>query len=723
MRKIHAIFIFIFMYVSSGICELTNDFFIDWKNNDGSPVDLSFLLDKPAGTSGNIIIKDGHLATPDGRRFRIWGVNLTAGACFPEKQDAQTVAKHLARYGINCVRFHFLDSAWGTGRSLFIQGSDNTQQFDTSQLDKLDYFVAQLKKHGIYSNFNLNVGRNFRKDDGVADWQYIGLAKAITIFDKRVIELEKDYSRRLLCHVNPYTKNEYRQEPALAIVELLNENSLIEAWFSDRLVGRGQTKADGTWAGITNHYAKQLDERYNRWLRENLSTDQLARLKRAAGVDSAQPLPRLKSSEFSKADKLRFTSEAKFYMELEDRFFTGMYNYLKDHLKIKQLVVGTSDHNHYRSGYAMLSSAGKLDIVDGHVYWQHPSKVRDPETGKQGFWIANTPMVNDPFNSSVVQLARSKVAGKPYTVSETNHPYPNEYTCEGIGILAAYGLLQDWDGVFLYTFAHENPQRWETKTPGHFDIGVDPVKMTNCAAAALLFHRGDISAADKSMNRSYSIEQVIEGIRAGSRNKPFFTECFNSGIALMHRTHIESFNKDIPRDYYRIDVPVPDPIVSDTRQLKWYRADGKGLVTIDTPRTQALIGFVGENPKKLGNLSAEVKNNFCSIIVTSIDGKNISQSGKMLLAVTSTCGLRDMQFNDKRTTLTNWGRLPFRIEPVKGSITLRKLSAARSVKAVALDGAGKPIGSSVDASSLKTGWKIILDQATTWYLISVEKQY
>src|ERR1700744_3393311 len=42
-----------------------------------SPVDVSFLLDAPAGRHGFIQIKDGHLATGDGRRMRLWGVNIT----------------------------------------------------------------------------------------------------------------------------------------------------------------------------------------------------------------------------------------------------------------------------------------------------------------------------------------------------------------------------------------------------------------------------------------------------------------------------------------------------------------------------------------------------------------------------------------------------------------------------------------------------------------------
>jgi hypothetical protein len=60
-----------------------------------------------------------------------------------------------------------------TGRqNLFVRGRDDTRALDPKQLDTLDRFVAELKKRGIYTNLNLNVGRTFRKGDGVRDHEY-----------------------------------------------------------------------------------------------------------------------------------------------------------------------------------------------------------------------------------------------------------------------------------------------------------------------------------------------------------------------------------------------------------------------------------------------------------------------------------------------------------------------------------------------------------------------
>ena len=135
------------------------------------------------------------------------------------------MAAHLARCGVNCVRFHFLDRLAPHG--LIDAGRDDTRALDPAQLDRLDFFVAELKKRGIYTNLNLNVGRTYKAGDGVRDHELLGFAKALTYFDPRLLELQKEYARQLLTHRNPYTGNEYRHEPAVAIVELVNENSIV----------------------------------------------------------------------------------------------------------------------------------------------------------------------------------------------------------------------------------------------------------------------------------------------------------------------------------------------------------------------------------------------------------------------------------------------------------------------------------------------------------------
>lgn len=691
-------------------------FAMDWRDNSSPLVDLSSFLSAPAGRDGPVTVRDGHLVTPDGRRFRIWGVNVTGAACFPSREHAPIVAAHLARFGINCVRFHFLDSNWSA--SLFPRDRDDTRALDPNQLDKLDYFVAELKRRGIYTNLNLNVGRTYRTGDGVKDHEYLGMAKVVNYFDEQIQMLHREYASQLLTHRNPYTGAEYRREPAVAIVELVNENSIVEAWFSDRLLGKNTQKNPGTWADIPASYADQLTAKYNRWLRETYSPEELNELRRTAGVAAGEPVPRLTKVQFKSAPARQFHAEAAFYIHLEHEYFKSMCECLKNDLGVQSLIVGTSDHNHYNSGYPLLASTFQCDVIDGHVYWQHPSDTTDPATGKRSFAIDNTPMVDAPLTSTVVQLSRSAVAGKPYTVSETNHPFPSEYACEGVGILAAYAAFHDWDGVFFYTFEHKIPAEWKPRMPSHFEVRPDPVKMMNIAAGACLFLRGDVQPARETAYRSYSPEEVRESIRLPSSERPFFTPGFNPALALIHGTRIRGFAE--PDGSYPA-VQTDAIITSDTGELAWhYGGKRNSLVTVETARSQALIGFLKHAHEPLKNLDAAVENEFGSITLTSLSDQPVSQADRLLLVAAARSANTGMKWNSERTSLIDWGTEPTVIEPVIGSVTLKGLDPAKNVEAIPLDSGAKALGNPIRAEKADGGHRISLSGTPTpWYLIRI----
>jgi len=149
-----------------------------------------------------------------------------------------------------------------------------------------------------------------------------------------------------------------------------------------------------------------------------------------------------------------------------------------------------------------------------------------------------------------------------------------------------------------------------------------------------------------------------------------------------------------------------------------------GLVTIDTDRAQALIGFVKANKKTLKNLSADISNNFAVIILTSMENKPIARSGKLLLNATCRANNTDEKWNEGHTTLGRGGQghSPTLIEPVTGSITLRGIEGAKSISAAALDGSGKPIGAPIDAKKTTDGWSLAVgDPVTTWYVVTVHR--
>ena len=693
-------------------------FIVDWSYTGDSPVDLSFLLPEPAGREGFIQVRNGHLAYPDGSRFRIWGVNCSMQGTVPEKVHAPLIAQGLARRGINCVRFHHMDRT-----NAITDGKRNdTRHLDPERIDRLDFFVAELKKRGIYANLNLNVSRTFKAGDGVRDHEYIGYAKALTYFNKRLIELQKEYARQLLTHFNPYTQTEYRNEPAVVVVEMVNENSIIESWVANRLRGKNTRKHPGTWSDIPASYERELTSLYNVWLERHCDPLVLQRLRQEAGVAPDVPMPRLQTEEFQDASADRFHTEARFYMEMERDFFLDMERYLRDELKIRSLLAGSSLHNHGKSGYPHLVSTSLLDVVDDHCYWQHPVTRRDPTTGRRtGTTYRNTPMADEPRNSTVVRLSTYAVADKPYTISETNHPFPGDYSCEGIPILAGYGAFHDWDGIYLYSLSHSDVITMEHEMLGSFDMAQDPVKMTQLAAGALLFLRPDVTRARQTITRTYSKTELYETLRLPGSEKPYFTPGFPCALPLRHGVRVASLDGPPTGTFERIgDV---DSIVSDTGELSWCHAGAKsGVVTIDTERTQAIIGFCRTNRQETSRLTVDVDTPFCAITLSSLDGQPIEDANHLLMTVTARSGNLGMKWNPDRTTLDDRGDAPTVIEVVSGTVTIKKLEKVKGIIAQPLDGAGAPCGAPVEAKRTGGDWSIVIgEEPTTWYDIVVTR--
>ena len=201
----------------------------------GTITDVSFLNAKPAGVNGYIVPKNGHFVeSKTGRRVRFLATNFAALQAFPSHADAAKVAARIAKLGINLVRLHHMDNpGWGIGSTLWDVRYPDRQHIDPVQLDRVDYLFAQFKKNGVYSNVNLHVSRQFSAADGFPESVSkipFDFDKRVDEYDRRMIRLQKNYARDLLTHVNPYTGLSYANDPAVAVIEINNENSLVSNW-------------------------------------------------------------------------------------------------------------------------------------------------------------------------------------------------------------------------------------------------------------------------------------------------------------------------------------------------------------------------------------------------------------------------------------------------------------------------------------------------------------
>ncbi len=241
----------------------------------GEWVDLRPIFDGPRGEDLPPIRTndEGHF-TAGGRRVRFWGVNLCFEACFPTHDVADRIARRLAAFGVNAVRFHHMDMR------AFPRGiwKDDFSGFDPEALDRLDYLLAALKSRGLYADINLHVSRDFSRTGASASKDEVSsFGKLVCTFDPELIELQKRYARELLTHENRYTGLRYADDPVVGLVEISNENSAFLAM--SRHYGKG----------VAPKYEAMLTEQWNAWLAERYESDEALRKAWAEGATPRGP--------------------------------------------------------------------------------------------------------------------------------------------------------------------------------------------------------------------------------------------------------------------------------------------------------------------------------------------------------------------------------------------------------------------------------------------------
>ncbi len=129
---------------------------------------------------------------------------------------------------------------------------------------------------------------------------------------------------------------------------------------------------------------------------------------------------------------------------------------------------------------------------------------------------------------------------------------------------------------------------------------------------------------------------------------------------------------------------------------------GHGLATINAPCAQGAAGFLGAaGTVALGDVAINLQDDYGSVMVVSLDGKPLAQSGKVLLQVMTedkfsgyttapapaAQGQGAAQADQKR--ILNVGHAPLLVRKMRGAVSFKRLDAA-SLKVTALDFNGYP---------------------------------
>lgn len=416
-----------------------------------SPADAGKLvLDAPAGKHGFLKTEEGHFYFQDGTPARFWGTNLCFSACFPSKKQAKTLARRLAFFGFNAVRLHHMDSSFepegifkDTCPRCRNPQDKKTGILSKKQLNRLDYLIYELKKKGIYVDMNLLVSRRFTRADGVSEAERLkSAAKPASMFDPKLIELQQQFAKALLSHYNPYTKRRTADDPAVALIEITNENSMFRPEKSP----------------LPDFYRGRLDALWKGYLKDN-------------------------QAAVSKTKKA-------FLSNVERLYIDRMLDFLKKECHVKVPITGIG-------GYAdkeNLISLSKCDFIDTHAYWAHPGFPRR-SWDKEDFRMHNkSALLDRDLGITGEILGRAPDNKKPYTVSEWGHCYPNEYAYETPVLLAYEAVRQGWDGLFQFAYSHNQDLY---AAPGsiqnYFDTAANPQQLILGALASSIFRRNNDS--------------------------------------------------------------------------------------------------------------------------------------------------------------------------------------------------------------------------------------
>ena len=613
---------------------------------EGSALDFSGMgfADAPAGKYGWIRNVGGHFEFEGrpGLPQRFYGVNLTGKANFPDHATADMMATRFKRLGYNTIRVHHHDA--GT-----VAGSTDSLTLDPASMDLLDYFVAAAIREGLYVTTDIFVSRS-----RVIKWRHIGvdrngcvdmhLFKALCAVYEPALENWMAYARNFLMHLNPYTGRRYIDEPALPLISLINEGGFFMGWARGV---RDDPRVAASWKS---------------WLETKRASDPDF----APGVSADVP-----PEEFWAPKS--YAAIAQWTGELEAKMVSRMKTFLRG-IGCRALITDGNCGPHYA---AMQMATVDYDYIDDHFYvdhpefiekrWQLPSRCRNvnPIIGK-----GRVPPCSKAF---------TRMYGKPFTISEWNFTGPGRYRGVGGILTGAMAALQDWDGLWRYTYSHssEGLQDADVREPGYFDVARDPLAQASDRACMCLFLRGDIAPLADGVallvtRNSVDRKKVLPGapewsgaawsVRAGS--------CLDGnsarGMRVIRREDAEDASAlaDVNKAKARNVVPIG----FDHR---------RGSFTIVTPRTCG--GFVQKGTIAAGDLEAVVSGAPATVWVHSIDGKDIARSERILLTHLTDVQGDGVKFQDETMqVLLKWGKRPL-VRNGSAEVSLRLENPGRYV--------------------------------------------
>jgi len=678
----------------------------DWRiidNTDlvikpGSALDFTDITTRQeAGSLGRLTVNDEGLAVFEkapGQAARFLSIQLMPQA-LPgmSKEDIENYAILAARQGYNMVRFHFLDQILqNTMRCPALKNPQGRYplpetaeaiEFDPAILDKFDYLVYQLKKHGIYLNMDAMttyIGYD-NGQNGTPSSKGSYTTKVQMFINPMFRNNWKAGVTKLFTHVNPYTKQPLLTDPALAIVSYLNEQEILSEYrdysveFKPAWVAYLKQRFD-------NDYAKL----YAAW--QGKAGD--VELKADGGFEDVPGITHKVASGKSPAGLMM--SEFIGQMEYE---MTEFYLKALDEMGYR----GLSTNWNMRTRLVSVPARSLLPAVSMNCYHAHP----EGGYNQPGTKVSQQNTLNSGGNS-FKNMAVARFLDRPFFCTEFGLVFWNQYRHEQGLLFGAGAALQGWNAVNC----HAGQVQFAGSRLQPFDVGFDPVIRASETVTALCYLRGDVAEAKNSVEIPLSYDFIFGGralfglsdelsklwpvCKVGiiyqkpkAKINPVLTvypddvaklggsDMFTSVENSLSSANLSQVVAKL-RDLKAIGEanrsnPAKGIFESDTNQV--YLDTNQGTLAVNTPRLAGLILKNGQSCAA-GALAVQTCDVPASVTVASLDANATLQESKRLLLVFNTDALNNnMKFrDDRREVLDQLGGKPILLRTGKLELTL-----------------------------------------------------
>jgi len=674
--------------------------------SDQAFFDLRGLNQSAAGADGFVQARGTDFVfAKTGARVKFWAVNNSCD--YDDRAQVDFLARKLAKMGVNLVRFH---------GPVFDRKAADPAAVDAKVLDKLHYAVAAFAKQGIYAklSFYFPLWFDVKPGDGLPGYEGQESRKpfALLFFHPRMQAIYKAWARALLATKNPYTGRALGADPAVAIVEIVNEDNYFFWTFKP---GKGIPAA---CMGV-------LETRFGTWLAARYGS--LAKAKAAWGAQGTQPADDVaagrvglyeagllsgQSWAVNQRNARRAQDTARFLTEDLRAFYAEMARHFREDLGVGGCISAT---NWKTCDPRVLGALDKYanavcDVMDRHAYFGGPCEGADASYAvRRGHVYADRTGLRGP-ESLTPEL---EVEEHPHLVSEYSYPMPNRFRTECVWLTATYGSLAGTDGFVFFSNSNADWMRTNAKWPV-----CTPAVMGQFPAAALAFRQGYVqegpvvSRTAARLEDLYALKgtpvaeaQNLDALRAadippGGRQEVAGMQAVDP-LAFYVGPVTLRVAEDPGRSLVRDLRPFIDRqrklVTSATGELAWDW--GRGVVVCRAPRVQGACGFLAAaGSVEAGDLRLALANEYAAVLAVSLDKEPLAKSRKILLQVMTEdqnfgwtvepAALKDRKAAAaKAWRITDLGGPPLEVRRISGTVALKHADAA-SLRVTALDANG-----------------------------------